>query len=148
MQVNQFHEQPAAAVGLVSAVAQAGHRLTEPRRVVARLIADRRGHFTAADLLADAQRNRLAVGRATLFRNLELFAELDVLERLDLPTGEHAYVACEPEHHHHVVCRQCGQSVEAADSGLQSVVSEIARRSGYLIDTHRLELFGLCPACR
>ncbi len=106
----------------MSAVAQAGHRATEPRRVVARLIADRRGHFTAADLLADAERGRLTVGRATLFRNLELFAELDTLERLDLPTGEHAYVACEPAHHHHVVCRQCGQSVEVSDSGLQSVV--------------------------
>ncbi|MEP7159215.1 MAG: transcriptional repressor, partial [Chloroflexota bacterium] len=66
----------------------------------------------------------------------------------DLPRGEHAYVACAPEeHHHHVVCRNCGKSVEVADSGLQSVVGEIGRRSGYVIDAHRLELFGLCPDC-
>lgn len=134
--------------GLVEALAVAGYRVTEPRKAVARLIAERLGHFTAADLLADAANRRLQLGRATLFRNLELFAELEALERLDLPSGEHAYVACEPEqHHHHVVCRRCGKSVEVEDSGLQSVVGHIAQRSGFRIDSHRLELYGLCPTC-
>jgi Fur family ferric uptake transcriptional regulator len=131
----------------VDALAQRGHRLTRPRRSVAELLARQGGTFTAADLLEDADRHAVPIGRATVFRALELFTELGLLERIDLPSGEHAYVACEPAHHHHVVCRNCGQSVEVADSGLQSVVSEIARRSGYAIDNHRLELFGLCPAC-
>ena len=134
--------------GMEEAVIDAGYRLTQPRRAVADLIGSRSGHFTAADLLGDARRKHLSLGRATLFRNLDLFTELGALERLDLPNGDHAYVACEPEqHHHHVVCRNCGKSVEVADSGLQSVVSEIARRSGYAIDAHRLELFGTCPTC-
>ena len=131
---------------VADAVSGSGYRITRPRRAVADLISARAGHFTSSDLLADAKRRRLPLGRATLFRNLELFTELGALERLDLPSGEHAYVACEPEqHHHHVVCRRCGRSAEVADEGLQSVVTEIARRSGYAIDTHRLELFGLCP---
>lgn len=138
------NSQPTDA--LLAALA-GGHRLTAPRRKVADLIAARRGHFTAADLLADAKHRRQPIGRATVFRNLELLTELGALERLDLPSGEHAYVACEPEHHHHVVCRSCGRSVEVADSGLQSVVEEISQRSGYQIDTHRLELFGLCREC-
>lgn len=123
-----------------------GYRLTGPRRSLAELISRRAGHFTAADLIADARRQRLSMGRATIFRTLELLTKMGALERLDLPTGEHAYVACEPEqHHHHVVCRACGRSAEVKDGGLQAVVADIARRSGYLIDTHRLELFGLCP---
>lgn len=139
---------PGAGNTFVAAVAEAGHRVTKPRKVVAQLIASRHGHFTSAELLADARSRRLPLGRATLFRALDLFTELGALERLDLPTGEHAYVACEPEqHHHHVVCRACGRSVEVQDTGLQLVVSEIARRSGYVIDTHRLELFGTCSAC-
>lgn len=133
---------------IVTAVTDAGYRLTQPRQVVAGLVGSRAGHFTAAELLADARKRRLSLGRATLFRALDLFTELGALERLDLPSGEHAYVACEPEqHHHHVVCRSCGRSVEVQDSGLQSVVAVIARRSGFVIDTHRLELFGLCPDC-
>ena len=134
---------------VLDAVTDAGYRRTRPRNAVAELIARRTGHFTAADLLSDATRSGLRIGRATIFRNLELFTELGALERLDLPSGEHAYVACEPEqHHHHVVCRLCGRSAEVGDSGLQSVVSEIARRSGYSIDAHRLELFGICAQCR
>jgi Fe2+ or Zn2+ uptake regulation protein len=133
---------------ILGAVTVSGHRLTGARQKVAALIGEQSGHFTAADLLDEASQRHVAVGRATLFRNLDLFTELGALERLDLPNGDHAYVACEPEqHHHHVVCRTCGKSVEVEDSGLQSVVGEIARRSGYTIDTHRLELFGLCPAC-
>ena len=81
---------------LVAALDRAGYRLTEPRRAVAELIAAREGHFTAADLLDDAKARRLGIGRATIFRALDLFTELSVLERLDLPTGEHAYVPCEP----------------------------------------------------
>jgi Fur family ferric uptake transcriptional regulator len=131
---------------VVAALADAGHRLTGPRRTVAQLIAGRDGHFTAADLLDDARRRKLRLGRATVFRTLELMTSLEVLERLDLPTGGHAYVACAPEqHHHHVVCRSCGRSEEVADSGLERVVSDIAQRTGYRVDTHRLELFGLCP---
>jgi Fur family transcriptional regulator, ferric uptake regulator len=133
---------------IIDAVTGAGYRLTRPRQAVANLVTSRAGHFTAADLLDDARQARLNVGRATVFRNLELFTELGALERLDLPSGDHAYVACAPdEHHHHVVCRQCGKSADVEDSGLQSVVAQIARTSGYHIESHRLELFGLCPAC-
>jgi Fur family ferric uptake transcriptional regulator len=123
-------------------------RATAPRRAIATLIARRHGHFTAAELLDDARQREVRVGRATVFRTLDLLATRGQLERIDLPSGEHAYVACAPqEHHHHVVCRHCGKSAEVEDAGLQSVVRVIARRSGYRIDGHRLELFGLCPEC-
>ena len=124
-------------------------RETAPRRAIAALIAERHGHFTAADLLADSRRTNQTNGRATVFRTLDLLAEQGALERLDLPSGEHAYVACAPaEHHHHVVCRSCGASAEVADRGLQAVVREIGAQSGYRIDSHRLELYGLCPGCQ
>jgi Fur family ferric uptake transcriptional regulator len=133
---------------LVQALARAGYRLTDARRAVAELIAEREGHFTAADLVGDARQRRLGIGRATVFRALDLFEELHLLERLDLPTGEHAYTQCEPAHHHHVVCSRCGRTVEVGDSGMRAVAREVARRTGYRIDSHRLELYGLCPACR
>jgi Fe2+ or Zn2+ uptake regulation protein len=134
---------------LMEALAEAGVRSTEPRRAVAELIAERAGHFTARDLVDDAADRRLAIGRATVFRALELFADLGLVERLDLPTGEHAYVACEPtQHHHHVVCSRCGRSTEVDDCGMSEVAREVARRTGYRIERHRLELFGVCPDCR
>ncbi|HET7704047.1 MAG TPA: Fur family transcriptional regulator [Candidatus Limnocylindrales bacterium] len=132
---------------IVSALDRAGYRLTAPRLAVADLIATHDGHFTASDL-ADAARDRqLGISRATLFRALDLLIELGVVERLDLPSGEHAYVPCAPAHHHHVVCSRCGRTAEVGDAGLSGAVGEIERQSGFRIDAHRLELFGLCRHC-
>lgn len=136
------------AVEIVGALEAAGYRLTSPRRALARLIAGRSGHFTADDLLADSRRRRLGVTRATVFRSLDVLADLGVVERLDLPSGQHAFVACEPTHHHHVICSSCGRSSGVADHGIEAIAAAIGRETGYRVDTHRLELFGLCPSCR
>lgn len=132
---------------IVTALDRAGLRVTEPRRSLAALIAGQDGHFTAADLVEAAQAQRLGIGRATVFRTLEVLEELGAVERLDLPSGEHAYVGCEPTHHHHLVCSRCGRTDEIEDAGLGTVVGDVARRTGYRIDDHRLELFGVCPTC-
>ena len=136
------------APAIVTAFESAGYRLTGPRRALAALIAARRGHFTAEELLGESRRRRLGVTRATVFRSLDVLSGLGVVERLDLPSGEHAFVACEPEHHHHVVCSSCGRSTWVADAGLEGAAEAIGRSTGYRIDTHRIELFGLCPSCR
>lgn len=133
---------------LVVALERAGQRVTAPRRAVAGLIAARDGHFTAAQLVADARDLRPGVGRATIFRALDLFASLGLVERIDLPGGDHAYVACEPVHHHHAICTGCGRSFDVADSGLAEVLSEIGRRSSFRVTEHRLEVFGLCAECQ
>jgi Fur family ferric uptake transcriptional regulator len=133
---------------IVDALDLAGYRLTGPRRQVARLIAEHGGHFTALELEAAARERRIGISRATLFRTLDLLTELNVVERMDLPSGEHAYVPCAPAHHHHVICSRCGRTTEVEDAGVAEAVAEIARRSGYRIDTHRLELFGLCRHCQ
>ncbi|MFP5342287.1 MAG: Fur family transcriptional regulator [Candidatus Limnocylindria bacterium] len=127
---------------------RSAYRMTAPRRAVAQLVADQDGHFSAADLVASARARRLGVGRATIFRTLDILGELDLVERIDLPSGEHAYVACEPSHHHHVVCSRCGRSQDVDDAGLRAVVRDVARRTGFRVDEHRLELFGLCPDCQ
>src|SRR5450432_310178 len=133
---------------IVSALDLAGYRLTEPRRVVAELIANRDGHFSAADLVDDARQRRLDVGRATIFRALELFTELNAVERVDLPNGDHAYVGCEPVHHHHVICSQCARTTEVEACGMPAVAREIGKETGFKIQSHRLELFGICPDCQ
>ena len=133
---------------LLAALDQAGVRLTGPRRELAALIARRQGHFTAADLLADAEQRSLGIGRATVFRLLELLADQNLVERVDLPDGRHAYVPCEPSHHHHLVCVSWGAISEVVDCGIDTVTAEAARRSGFEIQSHRLELFGRCPRCQ
>jgi Fe2+ or Zn2+ uptake regulation protein len=136
------------ATAITGALEEAGYRLTSPRRALAEMIAGRRGHFTADDLLDESKRRRLGVTRATIFRSLDVLSDLGLVERLDLPTGTHALVACEPEHHHHVVCSSCGRSTPVDDAGIERLAEAIGRSTGYQVETHRLELFGRCPSCQ
>ncbi len=133
---------------IVQALNAGGYRRTGPRQALATLITEHDGHFTAAELEIVARKRRVGISRATLFRSLALLAELQVLERLDLPTGEHAYVSCVRGPHHHLVCSRCGKVAEVGDCGVAEAVAEIARRSGYRIERHRLELSGLCHPCQ
>ncbi len=132
---------------LVESIDRAGHRLTAPRRAVAELVAAREGHFTAADLVTDARRARTGIGRATVFRTLELFTELGLVERVDLPNGDHAYVACEAVHHHHAICTSCGRSFDVSDVGLARVLDQVGSQLDFRITSHRLEVFGICAEC-
>ncbi len=131
----------------VTALVRAGYRLTGPRRTVADLIAAADGPFTAADLAAEAATRRQPIGRATIFRALEVFTDLGLVERLDLPSGAHAYVPCDARHHHHAVCGRCGRSAPVDDDGIDALLEAVAGRTGFRIDGHRLEVYGTCPDC-
>jgi Fur family ferric uptake transcriptional regulator len=133
---------------LLRALDQAGVRLTGPRREIAALIAKRNGHFTAADLIADAGKRRLGVGRATIFRLLDLLAEQGLVERVDLPDGRHAYVPCEPSHHHHLVCVQCGRTEEFESAAVLAAGEQAATTLGFLLLECVLNVRSLCPQCR
>jgi Fur family transcriptional regulator, ferric uptake regulator len=133
---------------IIRALEGAGYQATPNRRRVAGMVAATGGHFTAADLLERGRRDHFSIGRATIFRALELLTSLRVVERLDLPSGTHAYVVCDPEeHHHHLVCSRCGRNEDVADGELARLVDDIGERHGYRIEAHRLELFGTCPQC-
>lgn len=138
------HASPTSLAAVVASAA----RQTGPRRAVAELVAAQHGHFSAADLATAAAARGLHLGRATIFRTLELLLSAGALERIDLPGGTHAYVACEPTHHHHAVCSRCGRVADFDDADLAPAVALIAGRTGYRIDMHRLELYGLCAACQ
>lgn len=132
---------------ILDAISTAGLRVTGPRRAVASLVAARDGHFTAADLVAAAR--RFGVGRATVFRTLDALVAVGAVERVDLPSGEHAYVVCRPEdHHHHLICASCGRTLEVDDGRMADALAEVERITGFRIDAHRIELYGTCPRCR
>lgn len=148
MQSRQPSDDPAGAE-LIRALEDAGHRTTDARRAVAELIASRDGAFETADLVADSRRRKLGVARATIFRTLELLTGVGAVERLDLPNGEHSYVRCDSRgHHHHLVCTRCQRSIDLEGLGMTPIIAEVERRTGYSVDRHRVELFGLCPSCQ
>lgn len=151
MAVMQKHQPVGETSGaeLIAALENAGHRVTATRRTVAELIASRDGAFETADLLVDSRRRHLGVARATIFRTLELLTGLGAVERLDLPSGEHSYVRCEStRHHHHLVCTRCQRAIDLEDLGMSAIVADVEFSTGYQVDRHRVEMFGLCPSCQ
>jgi Fur family ferric uptake transcriptional regulator len=105
--------------------------------------------FLSAQELYDTLRNKgLRVGLTTVYRNLQLMAdmnEVDVVRRAD---GESIFRRCDADdHHHHLVCRSCGSTVELANDELEAWANSLAKKHRFSEVTHDLELFGLCRAC-
>ena len=111
------------------------------------LVMSHSGRFTPNTLLQDMQHSSLDVARATLFRTLDLLTSLGYLGRV--PDGEHlAYIVCDPGHHHHLVCSNCGQVIHLDECPLGELLDKLQSQTGYAISEHRLEMAGLCPTCQ
>ena len=128
----------------------AGYRLTGPRRAVVDAIQRTDRAFTAEELLQQLTADHTGVGRATVFRTLDLLVQNGILDRLHQPDGCHSYLLCgvSDRHHHHLICSQCGAVVEFEDCGVQPLLEELGRRTNYQISGHWLEVFGQCEVCR
>ena len=121
-------------------------RVTRPRLAVLRAVR-RQPHADTGSVLAAVRTEEPTVSHQAVYDVLGALTDSGLVRRIQ-PAGSVArYELRVGDNHHHVVCRMCGRSVEVEDTGLQAVVADIARSSGYVIDTHRLELFGLCPEC-
>lgn len=126
-----------------------GLRITQPRRRIVRCVLSKTGPFSAEDLMADLHREGAAVpGRATVFRTLDLLVDLGVLDRVHHPSGLHRYVLARAGHRHHVVCSRCGAVADFSGCNVDELVSTATAQTGFLIDGHWLELFGLCRLCQ
>lgn len=123
-------------------------RSTRQRTAVARALRTARGFRTAQELHDDLRAKSERVGLTTVYRALQTLAdvgEVDVLRNAD---GETMYRLCDSdEHHHHLVCRSCGTSVEVAGDEVEHWVKRTARRHRFTAVTHTAELYGLCGAC-
>ena len=86
---------------------------------------------------------------ATIYRNLSLMESLGIIQSVDLGEGFKRYEMNRPEtHRHHLVCKKCGKIEDVEECGLQEIEKKIFRKSGFKIEEHRLEFFGVCAVCR
>ena len=126
----------------------AGARATRQRAAIEAALQSEGAFLTAQELYGVLGRGSTRVGLTTIYRNLQSMAErgeVDVVRRAD---GESMYRRCDrDEHHHHLVCRSCGYSIEIDNPDLESWATTTARRHGFTLETHDLELFGLCESC-
>jgi Fe2+ or Zn2+ uptake regulation protein len=128
---------------------QHGYRLTRPRAAVVDAVLRHTHPFTAEQLVADVGTgNGGEIGRATIYRTLEILASVDVLTRLIQPDGHPAYICDSLGHRHHIVCSGCGTAVAFTFCPVEELVPTLARDTAFEIHDHLLEVFGVCPSCQ
>ena len=131
----------------MNAAAPGASRNTRQRGALVSLLREVEGFRTARELHAGLNRAGCRVGLATVYRNLQALADagdVDVLRT----EGEAIYRLCaRREHHHHLVCRRCGASVEIESEDVERWAAATARRHGFTSVAHVTELYGLCRQC-
>jgi Fur family ferric uptake transcriptional regulator len=145
---------------LLDALAQAGYSNTRSRRAVLMAICEAGGQASGAELLALGRAHHPPLGLVTVYRTLDLLLSLGLVRKLHLDEGCHTYALSmigphgevrdgdRHDHGHHVICRDCGRAVEFEGCDLDAVVASVEAQTGFRVQEHWLEMFGVCPACR
>ena len=87
------------------------------------------------------------LGLTTVYRALTEMVEQGMADSLSISDGEMRYRICTPEHHHHLICRLCGKTVEFDMPGFEELALEVAKANGFTELSHEIELFGVCKDC-
>jgi Fur family transcriptional regulator, ferric uptake regulator len=128
---------------------QNGYRLTHQRHAVLKAIADSHDHLTPAEIYAKVRQEDPSVGLATIYRVINLLAELDLICRVNLGGDSPGYLMKRSEaHHHHLVCSRCGKAVDFTNCDLSQLEQQLSRDTDFRIEGHILEVYGRCPECR
>jgi Fur family transcriptional regulator, ferric uptake regulator len=127
-----------------------GYRLTSPRSAIVDAVLRHSRPFSAEQLVGELSETPSGpkIGRATVYRTLEVLAAIDVLTRIVQPDGHPTYICGTPGHRHHLLCEKCGATVTFTACPVDDLVHLLTRDTRFEIHDHVLEVFGLCPECQ
>lgn len=120
-----------------------GVRMTEQRRVIVRVLSAADDHPDVEELYRRAHTMDRRISIATVYRTMRLFEEIGVIERRDFRDGRTRYEEATDQHHDHLIDMKTGKIIEFVDPDIEALQQAIARRLGYRLVDHRLELYGV-----
>ncbi len=124
-----------------------GLRATRQRAAVSRLLNEINDFRSAQELHEQLRRQGEGIGLTTVYRTLQTLADAGEIDVLRTDSGEAVYRRCSTDHHHHLVCRHCGRTVEVADPPVESWAEKIADDHGFSDVHHTVEIVGTCADC-
>lgn len=128
---------------------QRGYKLTQQRRAILHVIARSQDHLTPAEIYQEVRQEHPGVGLVTIYRTLDILAELGLICEIHAAGSCRSYLLRRPrEHHHHLVCSDCGRVVDFTDCDLTGLEQRLADETGFKTEGHLLEFFGCCPECQ
>lgn len=120
-----------------------GMRMTEQRRVIARVLSAAHDHPDVEELYRRAHTVDPHISIATVYRTVRLFEDAGIISRLDFRDGRSRYEEATDHHHDHLINMKTGQVVEFVDEEIEALQEAIARKLGFKLVDHRLELYGV-----
>ncbi len=120
-----------------------GLRMTEQRRVIARVLEDAEDHPDVEELHRRTAAIDPGISIATVYRTVKLLEETGILEKHEFGDGRARYEPADREHHDHLIDMNSGDVIEFVDAEIEALQEKIARRLGYRLKGHRLELYGV-----
>jgi Fur family transcriptional regulator, ferric uptake regulator len=130
-------------------LAAAGYRRGGARHAVVELLGRQNCCMSAQEIFDSLRRARRPVGIASVYRALETLSDLRLVKRIDAGDGVARYEPSQPDgdHHHHLVCRDCGKVEAFSDARLERAIDKIAGGLGYAVEEHEVVLTGACAEC-
>jgi len=129
-------------------LASQGRRLTRQRVIVAEALAAARRALSAQELYERIKTGHPTIGRATVYRALEAQVQDGMASRFEREGHTSAYIACDAEHHHHLVCTRCQRVEDLDETVVAPLLVSVGRRHEFHIDHAALDFYGLCRSCR
>ena len=120
-----------------------GMRMTDQRRVVARVLSTAKDHPDVEELYRRAHAEDPHISIATVYRTVRLFEEAGIIERHDFRDGRSRYEEAPDVHHDHLIDMRTGKVIEFVDEDIEKLQQAIAKRLGFKLVDHRLELYGV-----
>jgi Fur family ferric uptake transcriptional regulator len=122
-------------------------RRTRQRVAVDQILAGRPEFRTAQEIHDELRHRGDRVGLTTVYRTLQTMTDAGELDAIRTVDGETAYRRCSTGHHHHLVCRRCGRTVEVFGPAVETWANAVAEENGFREVSHDLEIFGTCDRC-
>jgi Fur family transcriptional regulator, ferric uptake regulator len=132
----------------LNGLAASGYRLTEARRSIVEIMATSQRALAPLHIYDLGRKGHSKLGLVTVYRTLEKLEELGFVQRVHQPHGCHMYWRAGQGHEHILLCTSCGQAEYFSGDNLAALTQKIAKRSGYQIQEHWLQLNGLCAKCQ
>jgi Fur family ferric uptake transcriptional regulator len=132
---------------MAQALRQAGYRLTRPRLAVIQVLEESGEGLSPDEVHQQGKMICASLGLVTVYRTLDLLAELGLVRRVHSEQRCHSY-ACAGTDRHHLLCHGCHRLTEFPCDGLDGLMETVREQTGYTITEHLLELSGLCPECQ
>lgn len=122
-------------------------RSTWQKQAVRQTLESSKTFSSAQEIFQEIIGTGLKLGLTTVYRALTELVDANEVDALASEDGETKYRICSTHHHHHLICRECGATIEFDLAGFEAATADLARKHGFTSVTHSIELFGICEKC-